>query len=559
MPTINLGKLRFIFRGDYDGATTYDALDVVRHNSNVYACLVDATVGVEPPTSGDSTEWSLMVEGAGVVTTQGDMLYHDGTSVARLPKGLSGEVLSSDADGNPAWTTPQGRPGTTVKALMGSGPRSYSRATLMTDGTVMLCGYSNNYSMSSVTNNHSYAPRPLCVSGSPAPKTPFKKVRMAGRSGFALSEDGEVWSWGYNGYGQLGHGDTVNRAAAERIEYFATNNITIVDIAVPDNFYWDYGWVLFVTDLGHVYACGHNSTGQCGDGTTTNKNTPGRVGTLSGITKIMCGMANQGTAIALDETTGELWGWGNNGDGQLGLGDTTTRTIAAQIMASGVIDFKIMGGSQTTVQHHWLVVLNSTGQLLTCGFNDYGQLGNGNTTAQSSLGVVASDVTHWNAGDGHYGFMICRDNTGQWRGTGYNGYGQLGLGDNTDRAGFVPIAGLSGFTPKDLSSFYLDGDMSYGSSFIVRDDDTLWCCGNNTHGRLGLGHTTAANPTWQQLGTITPDMKVIDMEIGGHYSSPMTRLLLSDGRVLAAGYNGHGSLGVQPDLYSIDGFQPVRF
>ena len=87
MPTINLGKLRFIFRGDYDGATTYDALDVVRHNSNVYACLVDATVGVEPPTSGDSTEWSLMVEGAGVVTTQGDMLYHDGTNVARLPKG----------------------------------------------------------------------------------------------------------------------------------------------------------------------------------------------------------------------------------------------------------------------------------------------------------------------------------------------------------------------------------------------------------------------------------------------------------------------------------------
>ncbi len=559
MPTINLGKLRFSFKGDYGATVTYNALDVVRHNSNIYACLVDATVGVAPPTGSDSTKWSLMVEGAGVVTTQGDMLYHNGTNVTRLPKGLSGEVLTSDAGGNPAWTPQQGRPGATAKALMGSGPRSYSRATLMTDGTVMLCGYSSSYSMSSVTNTNSYAPRPLCVSGSPAPQTPFKKVRMAGRSGFALTEGGEVYSWGYNGYGQLGHGDTANRAAAERIEFFATNNITVVDIAVPDNFYWDYGWVLFVTNLGHVYACGHNNTGQCGDGTTTNKNTPGRVGTLSGITKVMCGMASSGTAIALNATTGELWGWGNNNHGQLGLGNTTNRSIAAQIMASGVVDFKLMGGSQTSSNYHWLVVKDSTGQLRTCGYNGYGQLGNGNTTSQSSLAVVASNVTHWNAGDGHYGFMIYRGNTGQWMGTGYNGYGQLGLGDTTNRTGFVPIAGLNNFTPKDTNSFYLDGDMSYGSSFIVRDDDTVWCCGNNTYGRLGLGHTTTSNTTWKQIGTITSDMKVIDMEIGGYYSSPMTRMLLSDGRVLAAGYNGYGSLGVQPNLYTTDCFQPVRF
>jgi alpha-tubulin suppressor-like RCC1 family protein len=48
----------------------------------------------------------------------------------------------------------------------------------------------------------------------------FVDVFSGGMQHYALTENGEVWSWGYNNYGQLGHGDTANRAQPKRIEYF---------------------------------------------------------------------------------------------------------------------------------------------------------------------------------------------------------------------------------------------------------------------------------------------------------------------------------------------------
>ncbi len=105
MATVNLGSIKFNWKGAYSGATAYVVDDVVESGGNSYVCIA-ATTGNTPP---NATYWELMASkgtDTSVATTQGDVLYHDGTSLARLGAGTSGQVLQTGGAGaNPSWTT----------------------------------------------------------------------------------------------------------------------------------------------------------------------------------------------------------------------------------------------------------------------------------------------------------------------------------------------------------------------------------------------------------------------------------------------------------------------
>jgi hypothetical protein len=108
MATVNLGSIKFKWKGAYAGGTAYVVDDVVSYNGSSYMCKLASTGNL--PTNG--TYWDVMAQagtdGTDVgttITTQGDILYRDGSGLQRLAAGTAGQLLKTGGSGaNPSWT-----------------------------------------------------------------------------------------------------------------------------------------------------------------------------------------------------------------------------------------------------------------------------------------------------------------------------------------------------------------------------------------------------------------------------------------------------------------------
>lgn len=112
MATINIGRLKPVFQGAYDNAQGYVVDDIVTYSGETYICILASTGNV--PTN--TTYWSKMAsKGADGVdadlfsisgTAQGDLYYNNGSAIARLGAGTSGQYLETKGTGqNPVWST----------------------------------------------------------------------------------------------------------------------------------------------------------------------------------------------------------------------------------------------------------------------------------------------------------------------------------------------------------------------------------------------------------------------------------------------------------------------
>ena len=112
MATINLGNIKFNWKGTYAGGTAYVVDDVVSYSGSSYICKLASTGNL--PTNG--TYWDVMSQagtnGTDVgttITTQGDLLYRNGSGLQRLAAGTSGQVLQTGGSGaNPSWVDASG-------------------------------------------------------------------------------------------------------------------------------------------------------------------------------------------------------------------------------------------------------------------------------------------------------------------------------------------------------------------------------------------------------------------------------------------------------------------
>ena len=107
MATINLGRIKPVFRGAYAGGTAYVVDDIVTHGNESFICI---QAGTGNATSNASYWTKLAAKGAdgtdigATLTTQGDILYRDGSGLQRLAAGTSGQVLQTGGSGaNPSW------------------------------------------------------------------------------------------------------------------------------------------------------------------------------------------------------------------------------------------------------------------------------------------------------------------------------------------------------------------------------------------------------------------------------------------------------------------------
>jgi len=212
-----------------------------------------------------------------------------------------------------------------------------------------------------------------------------------------------------------------------------------------------------------------------------------------------------------------LWGVGQNGRGQLGLGNTDTQQNWAQL-AEGV--------DSAGCSYRSTYILKG-GELWSTGHNDFGQLGLGNTTDQAIFqNTGVTEVVSIQGG--YHESHIIKTNGTVWS-AGRNNHGQLGLGhiNNQSNHQLINISNI-----KKISS-------GYGNTKYLKNDGTIWSAGYNAYGQLMLGDSTQRSDITQ-----IPITNVKDVVSGIHH----TLILKEDGVVMSAGYNGFGGLGVGDKL-----------
>ncbi|XP_067848698.1 RCC1 and BTB domain-containing protein 1-like isoform X2 [Heptranchias perlo] len=149
------------------------------------------------------------------------------------------------------------------------------------------------------------------------------EVACGSNHSMILTTEGEVYSWGYNNCGQVGSGSTANQATPRKVAHCLQSK-RVVTIAC--------GQIssMAVADNGEVYSWGYNGSGQLGTGINGNQLTPCRLSALQGmcVLQIACGYAH--TLALTDE--GLLYAWGANTYGQLGSGNKTNQLVPVLII-----------------------------------------------------------------------------------------------------------------------------------------------------------------------------------------------------------------------------------
>ena len=262
--------------------------------------------------------------------------------------------------------------------------RSHSM-TLATDGKVWAWGH-NAYGEVGGSVAYPIVTNPILVRTvnlSPLTNVASIAAGCASYTSYAVQSNGTVWAWGYNYYGELGAGSTGGQS------YYAlpVPNLTGVIGVVVGNYH-----ALALTTNGTVYAWGYNGNGQLGNGTSGTYNlssVPILVTNLTN-TYIVAVAAGYISSYALD-SHGNVYAWGGNAAGQLGIGTTTDSPVP--VLVSGITSSSIIGISAG--YHHCLAEAVYRGFFGHGGSNSQGQMGSGSTTPSTILTPL-----HLNFADG---------------------------------------------------------------------------------------------------------------------------------------------------------------
>jgi RHS repeat-associated protein len=320
----------------------------------------------------------------------------------------------------------------------------------------------------------------------------------------ALSDEGLVWSWGYNEYGQVGDGTTIHRTKPIIID--TLNNIIAVAAGGHHS--------LALERNGKVWAWGKNNYGQLGNGTTVDKMIPVQVSLLDNVIAIAGGFEH---SLAL-KADGSVWSWGANNNSQLGDGTHTYKTTPVRIHLNETV-------TQIACGYYHSLAVSSDGAVWSWGYNNYGQLGN-NTTDNASIPIpVLNGQSIIATAGGHYHSLALSSEGTIWA-WGRNNYGQLGDQTWTTRLIPVELSQLSHITGIAAGVYH---------SMAVQSGGALWTWGYNGSGQLGTG--TQSNSNTPILNSFLDN--ITDISAGLRHSLTIGW----NGSVHAWGSNQYGQTG----------------
>ena len=438
---------------------------------------------------------------------------------ATLPKGTMGQPYAAfdfknqlQISGDPAYTA-----GSAQFTTTGLPPGLSLSATGVLTGTPTVKTPPGAYtsitvvaSYKNVKGEQSYQ---LMVGGQPVP---VSQIATGAWHSCAVTSAGGVLCWGLNSSGQLGNGSTSDSRSPVQVSGLASG-VASVSVGMFHS--------CAVTKDGVALCWGSNSYGQLGDGyTSVQRTTPY---TVTGLSSGVASISTRHQHNCALTTSGAVRCWGANESGQLGEGTTTQRNSPAPVsgLSSGV--------SAIGVGDTHSCALTTAGIIKCWGANNAGQLGDGTWTQRLTPVAVAgigsgTDLAVQSLSVG--GYHSCAG-ISAWGMNGFscwggNGMGQLGDGSRNNSA-----------TPRN--SVGIGSRIAAGGyhTCVITDWNGVECWGNGSSGQLGYGdkNTLAGGPTYQDV----PGIGMPSSVVAGYG----TTCAVTDTGTFCWGGNGGGQLG----------------
>ncbi|MFA6867165.1 MAG: hypothetical protein WCR54_06570, partial [Clostridia bacterium] len=406
----------------------------------------------------------------------------------------------------------------------------------------------------------------------------FVSVACGVRHTVAIDNNGNLYSWGNNEYGQLGLNTTVSSLTPQHIKM---SGINFIEIACGEDF------SLALSDNGKLYSWGHNNCGQLGDGTFIDKHLPTEITYTEPFIKICCGTDH---SMAISES-GKLYVWGSNSSEKLGIEEISDYNKPQLLKIDMTVKEIACGTSHS-------MAITMDGDIYAWGDNSYGQLGDSNIASLSTyipqkINLIGKKFSKISCGNYH---SLALSDSGEVYAWGKNDLGQIGNGstengilENVSTPFQIDIInvdfnlitcgssnsfavsangdlyawgkndiGQSGdctlsnnLTPKQITAVVEISYIAAGANYtvVIDSNNNLYTWGNNADGKLGNGNTV--NSLLPLLIKVEMDGMFNKIACGNNHS-----MALSDaGYLYTWGANNYGQLG---NGYIVDALEPQR-
>ena len=437
----------------------------------------------------------------------------------------------------------------------------YHTVFLTNTGHVYACGLNSDGRLGNGTTANSSVPVKVKSSGTTTDLTDIKAISAGSLHTIFLTNAGTVYSCGSNASNQLGTTLTNSfftnptilssqKITVNGVDSFVSLSNTIMGISAGS------ANSIFLKNDDTVYSCGLNTSGQLGDGTNTSRT---QVVQLRSLVALYLDLSNQSNVKIAKIARGDnhtlflgevktqpplikVWGCGRNIYGELGLGyvdASNPELFPKEITTLNYKDITDIGGMDHASV--FLSYIDGTSVVYTCGFNDSnGRQMDGTATEKNVVfptRVAYFDDKQIKKINLSWAATLLLSNTGAVYASGYNVLGQLATNNIT--------TALSPVQCRDTPITFISNiiDISTGRhSMFVRNDGTVWGCGDNNYGQLGNNTTTVGATTLPvQVQSVTGGfLQNISKVSCGDYH---TLFLTNDGKVYACGLATDGRLG----------------
>jgi len=355
----------------------------------------------------------------------------------------------------------------------------------------------------------------------PGPQLPEIRPQVAAGNlhSLALDSQGNVWAWGNGQNGRLGHGGTGTEQRPRMITGVAGfNNIIAISAGGAHSMALDAN--------GNVWTWGNGGNGRLGHGGNVDENHPRMITGILGFSNIIAISAGNAHSMALDRS-GNVWTWGHGGSGRLGHGGTNNEyrpriiTVFNDILA-------ITAGSGHSM------ALDEGGNVWTWGSGTFGYLGHGGIVNELRprmiVGVAGfNGITAISAGTIHSMALDGQGNVWTW---GNGGNGRLGHGGTAQENRPRMITGITSFNR------IMEIKAGHDHNIALDESGNVWTWGSSMNGRLGHGGT--ANETRPRMITGVAELNSITaIDVGSRHSITVD----TNGNIWTWGHGGSGELG----------------